>query len=412
MNGYRTHIGIFGRCNSGKSTLMNGITGQDTALVSAVAGTTTDPVYKNMEIAGAGPVTLIDTPGYDDSSALGRKRMSKSRDIIDKTDIAIIAIAADNSCQPFPESLLEQEKSLAQEFKARGIPVIPVLTKCDICDRTKDIEDLILSVLGTRPVKTWADSGGRLSGAEALTVRLKESWPGGGTAMTEGVAAAGDTVLLVMLQDSEAPKGRLILPQSRTIQELVSRGCTVICTGDPSMKDALKDLCSPPDLIITDSAFFRTVAGHAPAESRLTSFSILAAKAKGDMAAFTEGAEAIGRLEPGDRILIAEACTHSSDDSDIGRVKIPQMLRERVGKGIVIETVSGDDFPEDLSGYSLIIHCGACMINRRSMLSRIDRARRQGVPVTNYGMAIAWLSGASELHEITTCNGTERQTIH
>ncbi len=378
----RLHIGIFGRTNSGKSSLINALTHQSIALVSDVAGTTTDPVYKSMEIHGIGPCVFIDTAGFDDTSELGRLRIDKTCEALKKTDIALMVFSG----PPLPV-----EDKWVQTLKAANIPVITVLNKCD-CQVPSQITGQIEEICGISPIPVSAVQG---TGIDILRQAIIRALPQDYEAytITGELVQNGDTVLLVMPQDIQAPKGRLILPQVQTLRELLDKKCTVIsCTTD-QLDAALNALKAPPKVIITDSQVFKTVYDKKPEESRLTSFSVLFAGYKGDMDYFTKSAEAIARLTPDSRVLIAEACTHAPLSEDIGREKIPAMLKKRVGSSLQIDMVSGQDFPEDLSPYDLIIHCGACMFNRKYVLSRIEDAKKCGVPMTNYGITIAFLQG-------------------
>lgn len=378
----RLHIALFGRRNSGKSSLVNALTGQNTVIVSPTPGTTTDPVAKAMEIHPLGPCLLIDTPGFDDEGELGEMRVERTLKIIGKTDIALLLCETGDA----------QEQEWLQRLKERGIPVILILNKADARPDTTELAEQIKAGCGQPPIIISAKDG---TGIEAIHHAILEKLPAdfGEQTITGSLVAEGDVVVLVMPQDLQAPKGRLILPQVQTIRELLDKKCLVMsCTTD-KLKDTLRALANPPKLIITDSQVFHTVYGQKPAESRLTSFSVLFAGYKGDIHYYVESAFAIDRLTEQSRVLIAEACAHAPLTEDIGRVKIPRLLRKRTGEGLQIDIVSGTDFPEDLSPYHLIIHCGACMFNRKYVLSRIDRARAQQVPMTNCGVAIAHLNG-------------------
>ena len=380
----RPHIVVVGKRNSGKSSLVNALTGQAASLVSDVPGTTTDPVRKAIEIPEAGPCLLIDTAGFDDdASGLGGKRIKATEAALDSADIVIFIFTDGDSC----------EREWFRKISLRDIPVIPtvnvMLKGCG--NHASGKPTPAEEITGQPPVIVNAATGEgreRLFGA-IRDIRSKESR----RSVTGDLAREGDLVMLVMPQDSGAPEGRLILPQSRTIRELLEKKCTVVCCTAEGMEDALRRTAAAPHLIITDSQAFDTAWRLKPEGSLITSFSILFAALKGDMRTFLKGAEALDGLTEKSRILIAEACTHAPASEDIGRVKIPEMLRRRFGESISIDIVSGKDFPEDLTGYDLIIHCGACMFNRRLVISRIRAAAAQNVPITNYGMTMAWAGG-------------------
>ena len=381
----RLHIGIYGRRNAGKSSLINAITGHETAIVSDTAGTTTDPVYKSMEIHGLGPCVLIDTAGFDDIGPMGELRVEKTRQALEKTDIALLVVTGGD---------LTYEKNWLAAFKERKTPHIVVLNKADTHSEEElaVLIEVVKAELGQKPICTSASTRtGIDSLREAMLRKVPADW--GKLAITGHLCKEGDVVMLVMPQDIQAPQGRLILPQVQVTRELLDKKCIVIsCTAD-KIQQSLDALGKPPHLIITDSQVFGEVWKLKPAESLLTSFSILMAGYKGDVRTFIEGAEAIDRLGPDSRVLIAEACTHAPLAEDIGRVKIPARLRARYGEGMSITMVSGTDFPEDLTQYDLIIHCGACMFNRTYMMSRIRKAKEQGVAICNYGVALAKLTG-------------------
>lgn len=379
----RLHIALFGRRNSGKSSLINALTGQDTALVSAIPGTTTDPVSKAMEIHGIGPCVFIDTPGFDDEGELGTMRIARTLKAIERTDIALLL------CE---DGDFEEEKQWIKQLKEKNIPVILILNKAD---KRKHIDATTKSIEEACQEKPLIVSAKEHTGIEAIQQALLQKLPVDFDqhTITGNLAEEGDLVLLVMPQDIQAPKGRLILPQVQTLRELLDKKCIVTsCTTD-KLPETLQALARPPRLIITDSQVFHIVYQQKPAESKLTSFSVLMAGYKGDIHYYIEGASAIDRLRPQSRVLIAEACTHAPLSEDIGRVKLPRLLRKKVGEELQIDMVAGTDFPEDLTPYHLVIHCGGCMFNRKYVLSRIGQARVQQVPITNYGIAIAHLNG-------------------
>ena len=379
----RLHIALFGRRNSGKSSLINALTGQDTALVSDIPGTTTDSVSKAMELYGIGPCVIIDTPGFDDEGTLGEMRIERTLKAIERTDIALLF------CE---ESELQVEKEWMQQLKAKNIPVILILNKTDIRKNIPSIIEEIESVLLQKPVVVSAKEK---KGLEDIRLAILEKLPQDfeQPSITGDLVSENDLVLLVMPQDIQAPKGRLILPQVQTLRELLDKKCLIMsCTTD-KLPQTLKALAYPPKLIITDSQVFKTVYEQKPAESLLTSFSVLMAGYKGDIRQFVEGASAIDRLTENSCVLIAEACAHAPMTEDIGRVKIPRLLRKKVGEALHIDMVSGSDFPKDLSKYDLIIHCGACMFNRKHVMNRLEQASIQQVPMTNYGITLAHLMG-------------------
>lgn len=377
----RLHIAFFGRCNSGKSSLINALTGQNIAVVSNVSGTTTDPVSKPIELPGLGACVLIDTPGYDDTSLLGEQRIAQTTRVVDKTDIAILL---------FTEQWGDDERRWIAEFRNREIPIIAVLSQSD---RLEGIDTLVHTIEVDTQLKPIAVSSTQGNGLPALREALAAAGMREERTILQGLVSEGDTVLLVMPQDASAPKGRLIQPQVQTIRELLDRRCTVVSCTTEGMPAALAALAQPPHLIITDSQVFDAVYKLKPDASRLTSFSVLFARYKGDITTFVAGAKKLSQLTENSRVLIAEACTHVPQNEDIGRVKLPAMLRRKFGAGLHIDIVSGHEFPQDLTGYDLVIHCGACMFNSRHVLNRIARARIQDVPITNYGITIAALTG-------------------
>ena len=379
----RVHIGLYGKRNSGKSSLINAITNQETALVSDFAGTTTDPVYKAMEIHGIGPCMLIDTAGFDDEGELGRLRVEKTRQALEKTDIAVLV---------FDGRPVTEEKEWLSLLKQKKTPILAVVNKLDLLENPQAYADTLKRDYGLSPVLVSTKTREGIDKVREELIRLlPEDYEQ--ESITGHLVSQGDCVLLVMPQDIQAPKGRLILPQVQTIRDLLDHRCLVMsCTTD-KLDEALSALKQPPKWIITDSQVFKTVYDKKPKESRLTSFSVLFANYKGDLSEFVQGAAAIESLTEHSKVLIAEACTHAPLSEDIGREKLPRMLRNKVGQGLAVDVEGGPAFPEDLSGYDLIIHCGACMFNRRHVMSRINRAKSQGVPITNYGVAIAKLSG-------------------
>ncbi len=381
----RLHIGFFGKRNSGKSSLINAFTGQEVSIVSDVAGTTTDVVSKPMEIHGLGACVLLDTAGFDDEGELGEIRVEKTEKASEKIEIAIIVFSGEE---------MEQEIQWFKRFKAQKTPVLAVINKIDKLTETEQtaIAEKLQKELKTEPVFVSAlEKKGIDELKEAIVRLIPEEF--GEQTITGDLVKEEDVVLLVMPQDIQAPKGRLILPQVQTIRELLDKKCTVISTTTDKLDNALEALKNPPKLIITDSQVFKIVYEKKPEESMLTSFSVLFAGYKGDLSYYVEGANAISKLTKNSKVLIAECCTHAPLEEDIGRVKIPMMLRKRVGEGLIVDMVSGTDFPKDLTQYDLIIQCGACMFNRKYVMSRIDRAKEQRVPMCNYGVTIAYLTG-------------------
>lgn len=381
----RLHIGVFGRTNSGKSSFINAFTGQQVSIVADVAGTTTDPVYKPMEIAPLGACVLIDTAGFDDNSPLGSSRMEKTMLAAEKSDIAVII---------FAENKMEQELAWYSKFQERNTPVLLLVGKADSRkpEETQALLEQIKKKTGKEALPISTVTGvGRDKVREALARLIPEDF--GTRFITGDLLEGGESVMLVMPQDIQAPKGRLILPQVQTIRELLDRKCIVTSVTTDQFTEGLVTLQKPPKLIITDSQAFGYVYQNKPAESMLTSFSVLFAAYKGDLPYYMEGARHIENLNAHSKVLIAECCTHAPLAEDIGRVKLPRMLRKRFGETLQTEVKSGTDFPQDLTEYDLIIQCGACMFNRNYVLSRIDRARKQNVPMTNYGVAIAHLTG-------------------
>lgn len=384
----RLHIGIFGKTNSGKSSFINAFSGQKVSIVADVAGTTTDPVYKAMEIYPLGSCVLIDTAGFDDKGELGALRIEKTELAAQKTDLAIIL---------FCEEEMSQELKWYRYFKEKNTPVISVLSKTDLYTQ-EEKEKIAHLIQGNTKEEVCLISAKTGEGIRNLKELLARSIPEGyGNRMITGdLVDTGDLVLLVMPQDIQAPKGRLILPQVQTLRELLDKKCLVMSVTTNQYLQALENLAVPPKLIITDSQVFSYVYENKPKESMLTSFSVLFAAYKGDLPYYIEGAKAIDTLNENSHVLIAECCTHAPLKEDIGRVKIPRMIKKRFGEKLDVSLVSGTDFPDDLTKYDLIIQCGACMFNRKYVMYRIDKARNQYVPMTNYGITIAHLTGILE----------------
>lgn len=381
----RIHIGIYGKRNSGKSSLINALAGQNISIVSDVAGTTTDAVTKAMEIHGLGACVLVDTAGYDDEGELGIARIEKTRQAAAKTDIAIIL---------FVDEDISEELNWVEMFNGRKTPVIAVISKSDEMDEEKIIR-ISSAIKDKMNLEALIVSSKEKTGIDDLYEQLLRAMPENhvSESILGDLVGEGDVVLLVMPQDIQAPKGRLILPQVQTIRELLDKKCIVVSTTTDKIENALKSMTAAPKLIITDSQVFGEVYEHKPDESMLTSFSVLFAAYKGDIDYYTKSAKAISQLNEQSKVLVAECCTHAPLDEDIGRVKIPRMLRNKYGEGIDITVVSGNDFPKELKEYDLVIQCGGCMFNRKYILSRVERACEQGVPMTNYGVAIAYLKG-------------------
>ncbi len=377
LKSMRLQIGVFGKTNVGKSSFLNRVTNQEISIVSDVAGTTTDVVEKSMELLPVGPVTFLDTAGLDDESELGEKRVEKTMKVINRIDVAVIVCDFNG--------IDDYEKELIKKFEELKIPYLIVENKCDIKKVELSGYDNVLYT----SVKD--DEALVFKFKEALVKLLPEDF-------VNSPKIAGDlvppqsTVILVIPIDKEAPKGRIILPQVQTIRDLLDSNCMPYVVKETELKQAIENLKTPPALVITDSQAFKKVSEIVPENIPLTSFSILFARLKGDLDEFTKGAEAIENLKDGDMVLILESCTHHAIEDDIGRVKIPNLLRKRTGKNLVIHNYAGHDFP-DVKDYKLIIHCGACMTNRREVLSRILIANKSGVPITNYGVAISYCLG-------------------
>ena len=392
LKSMRLHIGIFGKTNAGKSAFLNRITGQEVSIVSDIAGTTTDVVEKSMELLPVGPVNFLDTAGINDSTALGQERVQKTMKIINRTDIAVIVCDYNG--------IDDYEKDLIKKFDELKIPYMIVINKQDVREIPAEKYDEILKQVqndSSKPENKILKTSARMDKdivfkfKEKLVRMLPEDFVNS-PKIAGDLIPPGSTVILVIPIDKEAPKGRIILPQVQTLRDLLDSDCLSYVVKESELKQALDNLKEPPALVITDSQAFKTVSEIVPESIPLTSFSILFARLKGDLKTFEEGASAIENLKDGDRVLILESCTHHAIEDDIGRVKIPNLLREKTGKNLVIENYAGHDFP-DISGYKLIIHCGACMTNRREVLSRILKANSAGVPITNYGITISYCLG-------------------
>jgi [FeFe] hydrogenase H-cluster maturation GTPase HydF len=382
----RLHIGLFGRRNVGKSSILNAVTRQQVSIVSPQAGTTTDPVEKPMELLPLGPVLFIDTAGIDDEGALGELRIQKTHKVFDRTDLGVVV--TDGPWDRF-------ERQILAELQGHKTPVIAVFNKTDLAVPTPEALAELQS-LAIPVVQTAASTG---DGIADLRQALLDSVPSDfieNPAILSDLVGPGDMAVLVVPIDKEAPKGRLILPQVQSIRDLLDGDACCIVVKERELRRALDTLKRPPALVVTDSQAFLKVAADTPPEIWMTSFSILFARLKGNLVVQTQGALAIETLHPGDRILVAEACTHHPIGEDIGRVKIPRWLTQFVGGKLDFVTVQGRDFPDDLSDFRLVIHCGSCMTNRRLMLSRILQCRAAGVPITNYGLVIAYTLGILE----------------
>jgi [FeFe] hydrogenase H-cluster maturation GTPase HydF len=380
----RLHIGLFGRRNAGKSSLLNALTRQDVSIVSEIAGTTTDPVEKPMELLPIGPVLFIDTAGIDDEGALGDKRVKKTRQVFDRTDVGILVVDAGRWG--------EFEDGILGELRDRDIPVIVAFNKSDLAKPLAASQQR-LQEANTPFVETVAShSRGIIELRDALIETAPDEFMRP-PALVADLVPPGEMAVLVVPIDMEAPKGRLIVPQAQAIRDLLDGDSFCMVVKERELREALARLNRPPALVVTDSQAFLKVSADTPPEVPMTSFSILFARQKGDLCQFVQGALAIERLRPGDRVLVAEACSHHPIGDDIGRVKIPRWLTQYVGGELEIDTIQGHDFPAELSDYKLVVHCGACMWNRREMLTRMSACRRAGVPICNYGMTIAYTLG-------------------
>lgn len=376
----RIHIGIFGRRNAGKSSLINAITGQNLAVVSDIAGTTTDPVMKSMELLPLGPVVIIDTPGIDDVGELGEMRVTKSYQALNKTDIAILAIDGTIGINDYDLSIIKR-------LEDKNIPFIIVLTKSDKNKNCNLSEELI-----KKSIKVSSKTGENINELKERIATLRPSGENTNRIVAD-LLQPNDFVVLVVPIDSAAPKGRLILPQQQTIRDILDSGAASIVTRDTELADTLKKLGTKPKLVITDSQAFAKVSKITPQDVMLTSFSILFARYKGNLQTAVQGAKALETLTDGDKILISEGCTHHRQCEDIGTVKLPKWIEEYTGKKIDFKFTSGTEFPDDLSAYKLIIHCGACTLNEREMKYRQQCAIDQNIPITNYGILISYMQG-------------------
>ena len=393
----RVHIGFFGRRNAGKSSVVNAVTGQELAVVSDTKGTTTDPVYKSMELLPIGPVMIIDTPGFDDEGALGELRVRKTKQVLNKTDIAVLVVDA-------TEGKKQCDEELIRIFKEKEIPYIIVNNKADllsdeisekvcqnnVSEQRKAEQNALLSSGQEQYVSALTGAGiyelkeciGKLTPNEDMTLKI-----------VGDLLHPGDFVVLVVPIDSAAPKGRLILPQQQTIRDVLEANAAAIVVKESELKQTLEQLGRSPAMVITDSQVFEQVSEEVSEEIPLTSFSILMARYKGYLETAVNGVAAIDHLKDGDKILISEGCTHHRQCDDIGTVKIPRWFKQHTGKELIIETSSGTEFPEDLTSYALVIHCGGCMLNEREVKYRMKCAEDQKVPFTNYGIAIAQMKG-------------------
>lgn len=384
LKSMRLHIGIFGKTNVGKSSLLNRITNQDVSIVSNIAGTTTDVVEKTMELLPIGPVNFLDTAGINDSTALSSERIEKTMKIINRTDVAIVVCDYNG--------IDDYERSLIEKFNELKIPFMIFINKTDekypsdsiIEDLKNYTKHILLSSVKTDDLIVFKIK-------ELLVKLLPEDFVNSPKIVGD-LIPQGSTVILVIPIDKEAPKGRIILPQVQTLRDLLDNNCVSVVVKESELKSAIDNLKIAPSLVVTDSQAFKNVSEIVPENIPLTSFSILFARLKGDLNAFSQGAKAIEKLQDGDRVLILESCTHHAIEDDIGRVKIPNLLRKKTGKNLIIDNIAGHDFP-DISKYKLIIHCGACMTNRREVLSRILLASENNVPITNYGICISYCLG-------------------
>ncbi len=371
----RVHIGFFGKRNAGKSSLVNAVAGQEIALVSDVRGTTTDPVYKSMELLPLGPVVIVDTPGIDDEGQLGELRVKRTRRVLNTVDMAVLVVDAE-------AGLAECDRELVELFRQKNVPHLVCYNKSDLFRGDVPADGLLVSAKTGENIEELKERLSRMAPADDGKLRI-----------VGDIISPGDFVVLVTPIDKAAPKGRLILPQQQTIRDILEADATCVVVKEHELRDTLAGLAKRPSLVITDSQVFAKANADTPPEIPLTSFSILMARVKGLLDEAVRGVAAIEKLEDGDRVLIAEGCTHHRQCDDIGSVKIPRWLRNYTGKALSIETCAGKSFPEDLTPYALVIHCGGCMLTEREVLSRTKDAADQGVPITNYGVTIAYMQG-------------------
>ena len=373
----RPHIAFFGRRNAGKSSVVNAVTNQKISVVSDTLGTTTDPVQKAMELLPLGPVVIIDTPGFDDEGALGMLRVERTREVLRKTDIAVLVVDA-------TVGITDADEALIKEFSDRKLPYLIAMNKCDLIEEAPkgDEHTAYVSALTGEGIGELKERLARIVGDNK-----KEKL------IVADLLNEGDTVILVIPIDESAPKGRIILPQQQVLRELLDHHCTVLCCQDTELSAAFSKLSVPPALVITDSQAFKRVAADTPADVPMTSFSILFARYKGDLDGLIKGSEALKALKNGDKVLISEGCTHHRQCGDIGTVKMPAWIKKYSGADIAYDFTSGGSFPDDLSAYKVIVHCGGCMLNEKEMQHRQKAAREAGVPMINYGIAIAKMNG-------------------
>ncbi|MDR3584036.1 MAG: [FeFe] hydrogenase H-cluster maturation GTPase HydF [Desulfosporosinus sp.] len=385
--GVRVHLALFGKRNAGKSSVINAITGQETAIVSAVKGTTTDPVFKSMEILPIGPCVIIDTAGLDDVGELGELRIKKTLEVLEKTDVALLIVDV-------RRGISEDDQLILDKFNEKKKPIILVLNKIDTLEN-EDPESIATGLQETLNIPVVPVSALKMQGIKELKNAIISVIPEDEDKfkIVGDLINPGDFVVLVTPIDKAAPKGRLILPQQQTIRDILESDAMAIVTKEFELRETLSNLVKKPKLVITDSQVFLKVAADTPKDILMTSFSILFARQKGDLTEFIRGAKAIDKLKDRDKVLIAEGCTHHRQSDDIGKVKIPRWIRQRTGKQIEFEFSAGATFTDDIKKYALIVHCGACMMNRTGMLSRVEDAKNHSVPIVNYGILIAYVQG-------------------